>query len=190
MIKRFLSFIIWCFVTQAVSADNILTGEQNAEMLTMVKAINHGSIAYHATVMQKMLVEANFAADRLKLPTHYPIRMTDIEDNFVGLPWFRVLLGTNRFPDTVYGSHIFDPSISREIRLRAIKLGIGGYIDNTNFEFGFEGGRLRHIMRLSEPNVEYYAHDLDKLIGKPSLINTNSCVSTCKKMAGINGALT
>jgi hypothetical protein len=174
MIKNLISLLVCYFLAQTVWADSELTGSQFSELMEMAKTINHRSMAFRGTVMQKMLVEANFTADRLKLPTRYPIRMTDICDNHIASPWSCVLhQGTNRLPDTVYGAQIFDTSIPRESRLRALKIGLYGYIDNANYEFGFESGRLHNVMRLSEPNVEYYAHDLDKLIGKPSLIDTN-----------------
>jgi hypothetical protein len=165
---------------QTVLAEQ-LTGPQNAEMLEMVKILNHSSIAFRQTVKQQMLVEANFAAERLKLPTRYPISASDICDSHISWPWNCVMHpGANRFPgtmfpETVYGEHIFDSSIPREERLRALKIGLAGYISNINYQFGFDYGKLCHILRLSltEPHVEYYAHDLDKLVGKPSLIDTN-----------------
>ena len=120
-----------------------------------------------------MLEEANWAANRLKLPIKRPIKITDIEDSFIGLPRFRVIHGTNWFPNTIFGTNIFNLNIPREQRLRALKIGIGGRIATTNFEFGFENGKLCRVTRMSEPQVEYYAHDLDKLVGKPSLIDTN-----------------
>jgi hypothetical protein len=68
---------------------------------------------------------------------------------------------------------LYNSIIPREQRLRALKFGVKDYFDITNFEFGFNEGRLVHVIRLSEPNVEYYAQDLDKLIGQHSLIDTN-----------------
>ena len=171
MIKNFSLSLICCVLAHTVWADSELTGAQNAEMLAMVTNINHAGLAYRATVIPRMLVEANWAADRLKLPTKYPIQVTDVQDDYICLPWFSVLHGTNRFPDTIFGTHIFDSNIPREARLRALKVGLYGRIGITDFKFGFDQGRLLHVMRLSEPNMEYYANKLDDLIGKPSLIN-------------------
>lgn len=103
------------------------------------------------------------------------IQVTDIEGSGIGLTWFAVLQEPNPpyFPDTVFGTHIYDTNILRETRLRALKVGVQGNIWTTNFEFNFFRGRLLDVMRLSAPHVEYYATNLDDLIGKPSLIDTN-----------------
>jgi hypothetical protein len=177
---KYIILLICYFLAEPVLADG-LTGPQNAEMLAMVRTLNHCSMAFRGIMMQQMLVEANFAAERLKLPTRYPICATDICGSHISWPWDCVMHpGANRFPgtlfpDTIYGEHIFDSNISRESRLQALKVGPYGYINNATYQFGFDYGRLCHIMRLSlmEPYVEYYAHDLDKLVGKPSLIYTN-----------------
>ena len=174
MIKHFILSFVCCALAQAAWADAELTGAQNAERMALVTNVNHGAgLVWRAAVIQRMLSEANWAAVRLKLPTTRPIQMTDIQDDYICLPWFSVLHGTNRFPDTAFGSHIFDPDTPREQRLRALKIGLYGRIDTANFEFGFDQGRLLHVQRLSEPMVEYYARNLDDLIGKPSLIDTN-----------------
>lgn len=80
--------------------------------------------------------------------------------------------GTQFFfwPATAYSNRIFDANIPREQRLRAIKFGVDGTIETTNFFFSFTRGRIWEVERLSEHEVEYYAKDIDKLIGKPSLI--------------------
>lgn len=171
MIKYFAVPLICCFLANVVWADSELTGAQNAEMLAMVTNINHAGLAYRAAVITRMLTEANWVADQLKLPTKRLIRIEDVQDDYICLPWFSVLHGTNRFPDTVFGTNIFNADISREARLHALKVGLYGRIDTTNFEFGFDQGRLLHVMRVGEPNVEYYANRLDDLVGKPSLIN-------------------
>lgn len=176
MIKNFVLFFVCGVLTQMVSAAPEITGAQNAEMLAMVTNLNHGSIrniAYRSTVLQKMLEEANYSADRLKLPTKRPIEIMDIQDKFIAAPWSSVLHGTNRYPDTIFGAHIFDSEISREQRLRALKVGLFGRIDTTNFEFSFMQGKLSHVMRLDSPDTEYYARRLDELVGKPSVIDTN-----------------
>lgn len=180
MTKTIIILLLWSFLVQPVMADG-LTGPQNDEMLSMVKSLNHSSMAFRVAMTQQMLLEANYAAERLKLPTRYPICSADIRDVFVAGPWTCVMHpGANRFPgtmfpDTVYGEHIFDSSIPRKSRLQSLKVGLFGRISNANYEFGFDYGRLCHVMRLSltESSVEYYAHDLDKLVGKPSLIGTN-----------------
>jgi len=174
MIKHFILSFVCCVLAQTAWADSELTEAQSAERLSLVTNINHGvGLTYRAAVIQRMLAEANWAAARLKLPTKRPIQVTDVQDDYICAPWFSVLHGTNRFPDTIFGSHIFDPDIPREQRVRALKIGLYGRIDTMNFEFGFDQGRLLHVQRLSEPTVEYYARNLDDLIGKTSLIDTN-----------------
>src|SRR5208283_413878 len=174
--KRISIFLI-CYVwAQAVSAQSKLTEAQLREMYdAMIPEIDHGTLAYQAAVMQKMLEEANYFADRLKLPTPHPIQITDIEYPWIGPPWYSIIHNTNalHYPISVFGTNIYDSNIPREARLRALKIGASGTIETTNFKFYFYDGKVREIMRLSEHehDVERYAHDLDKLVGKPSQIN-------------------
>ncbi|MBU6408842.1 MAG: hypothetical protein KGR98_00515 [Verrucomicrobia bacterium] len=141
----------------------------------MAVILNRAGLAFRAVMTQKMLAEANWAADRLKLPTKRPIQITDIKDLFISMPSGCVLQRTNPpfYPDTVFGTNIFNPNIPRDARLRALKIGPNGRIDTANFEFRFYGAQLAGIMRLSAPRVEYYADNLDALIGRKSLIDTN-----------------
>ncbi|MBU6408841.1 MAG: hypothetical protein KGR98_00510, partial [Verrucomicrobia bacterium] len=88
-------------------------------------------------------------------------------------PWFCHIEGTNHFPVSTFGTNIYDAHIPREARLRALEFGPKGYIETTNFQFGFYNGTLSHVMRLSAHQVERYANNLDGLVGKPSLIDTN-----------------
>jgi hypothetical protein len=142
-------------------------------MVAMITNVNHASLTYRAAVIRQMLQEANWAADRLNLPTEHPIQIVNVLDDYTGLPWFSVLRGTNQLPDTPFGVHIFDASIPREERLRALKIGISGRIDTANFEFGFDQGRLRAVTRMDNPETERYSRRLAELVGKPSLIDTN-----------------
>lgn len=123
-------------------------------------------------MISQMLEEANYLSDRLKLPTPRPIQMTDVQSSYIGPPWYTVIMERNSFfwPATAYSNRIFDANIPREQRLRAIKFGVDGTIETTNFFFSFTRGRIWEVERLSEHEVEYYAKDIDKLIGKPSLI--------------------
>jgi hypothetical protein len=133
-------------------------------------------MAYRAAMMQKMLEEANYFADRLNLPTVRPIQITDIKYPFVAQPWFSIIRDDSTVPNVIvsrFGTNIFNSNIPREQRLRSLEIGALGTIETTNFEFDFYDGRLREAMRLSEHRVEYYAHDLETLVGKPSLIDTN-----------------
>ena len=102
--------------------------------------------------------------------------MTDVRYPYVSPPWFSVILASNFpfYPDTIFNTNIFNPRIPREQRLQAIKIGVKGAIETTNFVFSFEPGKMWEVERLSEHEVEYFANEKDKLIGKPSLIDTNS----------------
>jgi hypothetical protein len=177
--ERLAIRLIGCWVLclmpiYAYSAE--MTAMEQQEMLVMMAQINHGTIAYRATVMQKMLQEANYFSDRLNLPISRPIQITDIQYPFIALPWFSVVRDESTTPWAIispFGTNIFDSRISREQRLKALEIGAMGTIETTNFEFMFYNGKLWQVMRLSEHHVEYYAHDFDKLLGKPSLIDTN-----------------
>jgi hypothetical protein len=184
--------LIGCFFIQTVSAQWQLTEEQKREIAArpkqnpaevkeenaMVAGFSHSTLAYRDAVTQKMLVEANYFADQLKLPTPHPIRITDIEYPYpwIPSPWFSLLYKHypplfGLFPDTSFTTNIYNASLPREARLRALKIGITGKLGTTNFEFYFNQGRLREVMRLSAPDVERYALNLDQLVGKESLIN-------------------
>ncbi len=170
-----VSFLIWQAIQiQAYQAE--LTEAQKQEMYAMVADINRASMVYRATIMQKMLKEANYFASRLNLPTTCPIRATDVKYPFVAQPWFGVIRDERTVPNVIvsrFGTNIFNSNIPREQRLQALEIGTSGSIETTNFQFIFYNGRLREVMRLSEHEVEYCANDLGKLVGKPSLIDTN-----------------
>jgi hypothetical protein len=112
------------------------------------------------------------------LPTKRPIQATDIQYQYLWIaqPWYSLIRNEQTTPLTIineYGTNIFNTSIPREARLRALKFGVMGTMETTNFFFSFRNGKLCEVLRLSEHSIEYYAHDLDKLVGKPSLIDTN-----------------
>jgi hypothetical protein len=159
------------------------------EALMVISNINHPSLAFRREVISRMLEEANYFAERLKLPTPHPIQMTDIRYTFVSPPWYCVINETEfpYWPATIFTNKIFDSSIPREQRLRAIKFGVRGTIETTNFFFSFERGRLWEVERLSEHEVKRYAHNLDDLVGKPSLIDTNGAYQLATQwLASVN----
>lgn len=174
--NKFVPIFIGCFALvatlQAQPARFQIKPSDEQEAMMVISNINQPSLAFRADVISRMLKEANYFSDRLKLPTPHPIQMTDILYPYVSPPWYSVINETDSpyWPDTIFTNKIFDPSIPREQRLRAIKFGVRGTIETTNFFFSFLGGRLSMVEHLSEHEVEYYANDLDKLIGKPSLI--------------------
>jgi hypothetical protein len=173
MIKSLILPIICCILAQTIcvaTAQNTanpypdLTPEQVTAEMRIIMTNLHANLAWRAAVVQKMLVEANWAAARLELPTPHPILMTDIQDEYIGLPFSSMLPGTNR---------LYDINIPREERLHALKFGPQGWIATASFQFYFNAGKLWQVERLSAPNVERYALNLGELVGKPSLIDTN-----------------
>ena len=167
-------FVTSQIICHAANASKPTQVESDA-LMAMIHIVNHTTLPYKATMLQQMLAEANRASDRLQLPMRRPIQKDDLADLFIPFPWYCVVHETNApyFPVTVFGRDICDTNIPIELRLHALKFGVDGRIDTTNFEFGFMEGKLTHVMRLSDPMTEYYAHDLDKLVGQPSLIDTN-----------------
>ena len=141
----------------------------------MITNINFPSLAWRASVMQMMVQEANWAADRLHLPTKHPIQISDVVYDYIPRPWFSVIHDTQPpyLPVSVFGTNIFNSSIPRDARLRALEIGPTGQIETTNFGFYFYAGKLRGVMCLSAHEVERYARDLDQLVGQPSLLDTN-----------------
>jgi hypothetical protein len=101
--------------------------------------------------------------------------MRDIKMGYTWIPapWMSVIHETNElhYPVSRFGSNIYNASISREARLRALEIGADGTIETTNIFFSVYHGRLGEVMRISEHSIERYARDLDQLVGKPSLIN-------------------
>ena len=177
----FVSFLsLVCFsILQPVEAQIIVhpnpwkpTDSQRREMEVMMTNFPP-SLAWRAAIIQKMMMEANFAANRLHLSGHHPIQIGDIADSYVAPPWTSIIyeLHPPYLPVNAYGSNIYNSNIALKKRLQALEFGPTGRIDTTNLDFGFLNGRLCGIMRLSAPQVERYAHNLGSLIGEPSLIN-------------------
>lgn len=178
MTRNFILSLICCTLASTVSAQPDawkLTDAQRAEMNAMITNINRSSLDWRAAVMRHMLMEANFFAGRLHLPVSYPVQVSDITYDHIPRPWFSVIHVTHPpyFPVSVFGTNIYNASVPRDQRLRALEIGTYGVIETTNFEFDFYSGKVRQIIRLSAHNVERYANNLDALIGKPSLIDTN-----------------
>jgi hypothetical protein len=50
------------------------------------------SLAYQSAVIQQMLPEVNYFAERLKLPTHRPIAVADIMYPYISPPLFSLIM--------------------------------------------------------------------------------------------------
>jgi hypothetical protein len=167
--KSFIFLLVECcmLAVSTHAGPSKMTETQNREMFAMITNVNHSTFAYQAAVMQRMLEEANFFSDRLKLPTPHPIQMDDVKHSGVSQPWFGVILDDN------FARDYYSTNIPREDRLKALKIGVRGIFETTNFFFSFIGGRLYEVQRLKDHLVEYCASipDLDKLAVATSLIN-------------------
>jgi hypothetical protein len=163
--------------------------------LAVIISLNRGAgLAWRAAVIRQMLKEANTTASRLNLPVKRPL-LGDIQDAFVPDPWFDVAFyrapDGMGYPDTIFGTNIYNDDIPRHKRLQSIKITLDGRLDVGNFSFSFYKGRLRGIMRLENSQMEYDADRLNELAGKQSLIDTNGAYQlACQwlTMLGVNVA--
>ena len=162
-----------CADTKTFDADSPEAHECLAMIADYHLAKQPPPIAYRLASMQKMLLEASYFAERLELPSSRPIEAKDIQYPYVSPPWYSMVSETTRpyWPITVFSNHIYDTNIPREQRARAFKISVQGTIETTNLLFAFDKGRLSDVERLSRHDVQYYSMDIDKLIGKTSLIN-------------------
>jgi hypothetical protein len=93
--NKFIVTIIWCLALvdalEAQPARFQIKPSEEQEALMVISNINRPSLAFRAAVIPRMLEEANYFSDRLKLPTPHPIQMTDIQYPYVSPPWFSVV---------------------------------------------------------------------------------------------------
>lgn len=173
-------FVLCLVSAQIVRADttNMEPNSPEAQELLAMIAEYHLAkqpvpLAYESVAVQLMLGEANYVADKLKLPTPRPIQPTDIQYHYISPPWYSMLKETTRpyGPITVFSNRIFDTNIPREQRARSFKVCLRGTIETTNFLFVFNKGRLSDVEHIAGHDLQYYPDDIEKLIGKPSLIN-------------------
>jgi hypothetical protein len=159
----FLPIVCYFALVQTIlgqTARPKITDAEAQEVLNMIKDghLGRGSLAYRAAVVQRMLEEANYFSDRLKLPTPHPIQTSDLHEIRVSDAWYSTIKEstTPYYPVTVFTTNIFNASIPREQRLHALKIQGGGVIATTNFFFSFGEGILRLVMRINEEGVEYH----------------------------------
>jgi hypothetical protein len=162
-----------CADTKTFDADSPEAQENLAMIAEYHLAKQPVPLAYESVAVQMMLREANHMAETLKLPTSRPIQLSEIRYPYVSPPWYSMLKETSRpfWPITIFSNRIFDTNIPRDERARAFKMCLRGTIETLNFLFAFNQGRISDIERLSGHNVQYYSMDIEKLIGKSSLIN-------------------
>ena len=161
MKRKFILTFAFSILAQTVLAEWSLTDVQKREIAelaketnmtpqlreqyTMIVYVNYKNLAYRTAVLQKMVEEANFFADKLQLPTKRPIQITDIKYPHITAAWFNVIRETSNrdyLPDTIFSNRVYDANIPREERLRALKFGTDGTIETTNFFFSFQRGNF------------------------------------------------
>jgi hypothetical protein len=165
--KRLISFVAIGFVligvTKAQTNKLGITDAQGQDILALIRKYHlvRGSLAYRSAVIPRMLTEANFFSERLKLPGWHPIQLSDVKDCYVSPPWYS---GLDR---GLQNTNIAAPIA----RIYAAKVSVGGMIETTNFVFSFEKGKLLYVCRME--NGENYIDDskLDKWKTMPSLID-------------------
>jgi hypothetical protein len=172
----------YCALVPVVSAQMVIdsppytpTPAEQKEATAMSLALE-GTPGWDPAALRQMLAGANWASDRLHLPTPHPIRASDLVYKFIGPPGISVAANPLR-------DDFDNPAIPRETRLRALRFGVTGWIDTTNFEFGFAGGRIFHILRIDYPKTgrliwltEGYVWSTNQLqlVDKPSLITNDA----------------
>lgn len=179
--KIWPTVIILCLVSVQVFCTDTQTFDENSpeaqELLAMIAEYHLAKqpvpLSYESVAVQMMLSEANYVADKLKLPTPRPIQPADIQYHYISPPWYSMLKeSTHPYgPITVFSNRIFDATIPREQRARSFRIGLQGTIETTNFLFVFNKGKLSDVEHIAGHNLQYYPDDMAKLIGKPSLIN-------------------
>jgi hypothetical protein len=107
-----------------------ISDSEGDEILALIKNLHlaQTSLAYRSAVGQRMLEEANYFSEQLKLPPPHPIQIADITGFHVSPPWFSKIENTNL--------------ASPVARVRTAKIVAGGNLQTTNFSFSFSKGKL------------------------------------------------
>lgn len=183
MKRIFIAVAVGCCALAAIVSAQIVLHDHSykptraeQEEATAMNLAMQGTPAWNPAAQQQMLAGANWASDRLHLPTPHPICASDLVYKIIGPPGISVAANPLR-------DDYDNPAIPRQTKLRAISFGVTGSIDTTNFEFGFAGGRLCHILRIDYPKTgrltwltEGYVWSSNQLqlVDKPSLITNDA----------------
>jgi hypothetical protein len=146
-----------------------LTKAQKEEAEIMQINLRYGSrMAWRAAMSRAMLIKANWLANRLNLPIQRPIQESNIYTSDIGFAGFRVL---NQYPswipETIYGTDIYNTNIPRLKRILALKFGIGGDLETSDFAFSFGNGQLIRLVRHNASHGERYADRLAEIMAAP-----------------------
>jgi hypothetical protein len=172
--KKLIILTVGCLaLIQTISAQAPsyrLTDSEANETLGMIKDLRlcQPSWAYRSVAIERMLREANYFSAQLKLSLPHPIQPSDLCAIRVFDPWYSTIRETNApyLPATVFKTHIYDASIPRDQRARALKISASGIVATTNFFFSFGKGVLRAFYRQNEEGLEYHPP-----LSKPVIIN-------------------
>lgn len=149
---------------QAIPANYKVSKAEMKELQIMRINLSHGArMAWRADVVRTMLVKANWLANRLNLPIKRPIYTTDIQDWQAPAPWLDILCQYPAwFPDTIFGTNLYNTNFSRLKRILALKFGLYGKIVTPPYSFSFSDGQLDDIVRLDTSDSDRY---LDRFAG-------------------------
>jgi hypothetical protein len=109
-----------------------------------------------------MLIKANWLVNRLNLPIKRPIYTTDVRAWCIPYPALAALRQPmpSPYPDTVFGSEIYNTNFSRLQRILALKFAVNGVLDTPAFEFSFNDGQLGEIVRRDASQDKRYVDRL------------------------------
>jgi hypothetical protein len=136
-----------------------ISDSEGDEILALIKNLHlaQTSLAYRSAVGQRMLEEANFFSEQLKLPPPHPIQIADITGFHISPPWYSKIENTNL--------------VSPVARIRTAKITVRGNLQTTNFSFSFSQGMLFGVMNRVKHNERFDLHS--EWAKTPSLIDTN-----------------
>ena len=156
----FLSLACWLTLVQIIPAQAVpaeIQDPKERELLDYIGSLNRKEPAFRPIALQRMLQEANFLSEKLKLPTPHPIKPDDIVKYHISPPWFGLM------PDTT-------PGLSAIDKARKGKITAKGTIETTNYSFGFSDGMFSVVNQLQPDEVGHY----QEWIHIPSIIDASN----------------
>jgi hypothetical protein len=144
---------------QMSTATYRISEAEREELQIMMINLDHGrGLAWRAALIRAMLTKANWLANRLNLPMRRPIYTTDVQSWQIEPPWFMTLVRDPiGFPDTVFGTDIYNTNFSLLQRILALKFALKGNIATPSYSFSFADGQVWDIVRLDPSESDRYA---------------------------------
>jgi hypothetical protein len=136
-----------------------ISGAEREELQIMKLNLDYGAkLAWRAGLIRAMLIKANWLANRLNLPIRRPIYTTDIQRWQIVPPWFSALVRDPVwFPDTVFGTALYNTNFPRLQRILALKFALKGNIVTPPYSFSFTDGQVWDILHLDPKESDRYA---------------------------------